>query len=249
MSLLAPIAEDKPEGAPEWMVSFADMITIMMSFFVIMFALASGEKGKKDDKQQAVIESLEHRFGPKWSPLSSWGLMPGDSPVPNAGGKMKLRTPPVQEDPDGEMVRIRGKKKARIFVPRSGDSPAVGGVVYFDGAETQLGDAQQRRLAEIAAELAGKPQVIEILGHASNRPLPDGAPQADRSELAYLRCRKVADLLAALKIEPQRLRIAVSRNGAPPGLQEPTPDSKLDARLDIYLTDTIAQGFSKAEQE
>ena len=38
--------EEKPDGAPEWMVSFADMITIMMSFFVIMFALASGEAAK-----------------------------------------------------------------------------------------------------------------------------------------------------------------------------------------------------------
>lgn len=247
MALLHLTPEDKPEGAPEWMVSFADMITIMMSFFVIMFALASGDKGKKDDKQQAVIESLEYRFGPKWNPLSSWGLMPGDSPVQNAGSKMKLRTPPVQEDPDGEMVRIRGKKKARIFVPRSGDSPAVGGAVYFDDASVELSEAQQQRLVEIATELAGKPQMIEILARASNRPLPEGAAQADRADLAYARCRNVAELLTDLKIEPQRLRLTVSRSGAPPGLHEAAPDSKLDTRLDVYLTDAIAEGFMKAK--
>ena len=63
--------EEKPDGAPEWMVSFADMITIMMSFFVIMFAIASGEaaKGKRNRQQQATIESLQNRFGPNINPL------------------------------------------------------------------------------------------------------------------------------------------------------------------------------------
>ncbi len=50
---MASKPEEKPDGAPEWMVSFADMITIMMSFFVIMFALASGEAAKAKQQQQA----------------------------------------------------------------------------------------------------------------------------------------------------------------------------------------------------
>ncbi|MCL4212087.1 MAG: hypothetical protein KJZ68_15650, partial [Phycisphaerales bacterium] len=31
--------EEGHEGAPEWLISFADMVMLMMGFFVILFAL------------------------------------------------------------------------------------------------------------------------------------------------------------------------------------------------------------------
>ncbi|MCL4195115.1 MAG: hypothetical protein KJZ87_25480, partial [Thermoguttaceae bacterium] len=58
---MAKRVEEKPEGAPEWMVSFADMITIMMSFFVIMFALAAA---KNEGHAEAVRQSIHDRFSP-----------------------------------------------------------------------------------------------------------------------------------------------------------------------------------------
>src|SRR6478609_4541171 len=52
--------EEHHEGAPEWMVSYADMITIMMAFFVVMYAMA----GAKDPKKlQPAIASLHKQFG------------------------------------------------------------------------------------------------------------------------------------------------------------------------------------------
>ena len=86
---MAAKPEEKPDGAPEWMVSFADMITIMMSFFVIMFAIASGEaaKGAKAAGNTAAIESLNNRFGPKFQPFASWGLAPGTMPVKQGGSR------------------------------------------------------------------------------------------------------------------------------------------------------------------
>ena len=69
------------------MVSYADMITIIMSFFVVMFSIASGEaaKGKRSQQQQVAIESLQFRFGPQWKPFTSWSLMPGNSLLPGGG--------------------------------------------------------------------------------------------------------------------------------------------------------------------
>jgi chemotaxis protein MotB len=238
------VPEEKPEGAPEWMVSFADMITIMMSFFVIMFALASGERGKKDERKQAVLESLENRFGPKWQPFSNWGPARGNSTLASAGRPPRVPSPPREDDPRGEMMANRTKNRARIFVPKAGDHAAVGGVVYFQGDALELPPDEQARLATIAAELAGKPQVIEICGHASSRPLAEGTAHRDRWDLAYARCRKAAELLGTLKIEPQRLRFAVHKAGTAPGISQEPPDEDLENRIDVYLTDVLAEGFS-----
>ena len=243
---MASKPEEKPDGAPEWMVSFADMITIMMSFFVIMFALASGQaaKGKRSRQQQAAVESLQHRFGPKWQPFASWGLMPGNSPVRNAGSRAKQKGPTRPEsDPDGT-VKVLHKEQARIRVPGHGDNTVIGGIVFFDDASSSLTDPQKARLAVIAGELAGKPQEIEVLGHASPRPLPAGSSYPDRWDLAYARCRRTVELLGGLKIDPARLRIAVIRDSGRPLPAAAGPSE--DCQVEIYLTDLLPEKYTSA---
>ena len=41
---------EEHEGAPEWLVSFADNVTLMMGFFVIMLAFSMGPKGGSESK-------------------------------------------------------------------------------------------------------------------------------------------------------------------------------------------------------
>jgi chemotaxis protein MotB len=220
------------------------MITIMMSFFVIMFAIASGEveKGKKNRHQEAAIQSLNHRFGPKYQPFASWGLMPGNSPIKGGGSRMK--TKPAEAEPEeGATVRVLHKEKARIRVPGRGDRIVIGGVVYYDEAAVDMAQAQQDRLSVIAEELAGKPQEIEILGHVSARPLPAGSKYRDRWELAYARCRQVAQALQGMNIDPERIRIGVvhTNDATAAGSAANAPGE--EARVDIFLTDDLAEKF------
>ncbi len=239
---MAVKAEEKPDGAPEWMVSFADMITIMMSFFVIMFAIASGEvaKGKRNKPQEAAINSLQQRFGPKYQPFASWGLMPGNSPV-KAGGHDKSKTPTALPSDEGGDVKVLKKERARIRIPGQGDRVVIGGVVFFDDTGGGLNQQQKERLKVIAAEIAGKPQEIEILGHASNCPLPKSSSYHDRWDLAYARCRQTVAALAALKIDPERMRIGVNRASTAPA-EGSTPGA--DEQIDIFLTDALPEKYT-----
>ncbi len=238
MTAMSAKPEEKPDGAPEWMVSFADMITIMMSFFVIMFALASNQaaKGKKGSaEQQAAIESLQYRFGPSWKPFASWGVVPGNSILPNAGGKKPpggIVRPP--SDPAGD-IKVLRKEQARIRIPGRGDRVVIGGIVFFADASLALAEEQKARLKVIAGELVGKPQEVEILGHASPRPLPAGSPYRDRWDLAYARCRQTVASLESLQIDPRRLRIAVVEGSASGGAS----GSGDDAQVNVYLTDVL----------
>lgn len=243
-SLMQP--DEKPDGAPEWMVSYADMITIMMSFFVIMFAIASGEaeEGKRNRRQEAAIQSLNERFGPTYHPFASWGLAPGTPPVKGAGSRTKDASPEQPPAEQGGTVKAAHNEKARIRVPGRGEHLAVGGVAYFDETSLDLPAAEQARLRGIADELAGKPQQIEVLGYASSRPLSAGPKHGDRWDLAYARCRQVAQFLQSASIDPERIRIGVVRT-TEPATASGTPSE--DLRVDVYLTDALAEKFSRGQ--
>jgi chemotaxis protein MotB len=203
--------DEKPDGAPEWMVSYADMITILMAFFVVMFSIASGDAtGDKHSKQQeAAIESLQYRFGPKWKPFMTWSIMPGNASTPGGGkGLGSTAHVPAVGDPGGTL-NIKKKERARIRVAGEGDTIAIGGLLTFDPATATLAAGQESTIDRITEELAGKQQVVEIVATASNRALPNGSSYRDRWELGYARCRTVAELLAARKIEPSRFRLSV----------------------------------------
>jgi chemotaxis protein MotB len=243
--------EEKPEGAPEWMVSYADMITIIMSFFVIMFALASGEAAKGKQSQQAAIDSFQYRFGPQWKPFMSWSVSPGNSQLPGGGkGQGSTAPTPAVGDPGGT-VHVAKKEKARIRVKGQGELIAIGGMVNFHTASTELAPVSDKfpTLETIAEELAGKPQQVEIVATASNRPLPPGCLFHDRWELGYARCRRVAELLTALKIdpkhpelkiEPERLRLSVipARSAEDSGEQL----SEADVGVQVNLSTTLPVG-------
>ena len=256
--------EEKPEGAPEWMVSYADMITIVMSFFVVMFSIASGEaaKGKRSQQQQVALESLQYRFGPKWKPFMSWSLSPGNSLLPGGGKGLGSPDPtPAVGDPGGT-VRVLKVEKARIRVKGKGELIAIGNPIYFENASTNLVPGQfrtiQQRAADelagkpkqidpiqkIADELAGKPQEIEIVATASKRPLPAGSPFRDRWELGFARCRQMANLFTSLKIEPERLRLSVLPNNVPDSAPEnQEPDStEADISVQVYLSTKLPEG-------
>ena len=54
--------EKSKGGAPEWMVTYGDMMTLLLCFFVIIVSMS---EIKKDEKFLQVLESIRSAFGSK----------------------------------------------------------------------------------------------------------------------------------------------------------------------------------------
>src|SRR5476649_560978 len=50
----------EPENHERWLVSYADFITLLFAFFVVMFATAHSDKAKTKEVSEAVREAFQH---------------------------------------------------------------------------------------------------------------------------------------------------------------------------------------------
>ena len=67
--------DDSGGGIPEWVVTFGDMMSLLLTFFIMLVSLS---EIKEEQKYQAMVESMTKRFG-----YDSADAKPGARPRPS----------------------------------------------------------------------------------------------------------------------------------------------------------------------
>lgn len=187
------------EGLPEWIMSYADMITILMAFFVVMYSMA----GSKDTvKEAAVFRSLRQNLGPFKGIMGTY--------VPRNSKFAEMTGTPHQERLNTHPEHAPHGTPAQMPRLPAGQPLAKGGILYFAQDAVELSPENEQQLDLAIETLAGKPQRVEIRGHATHRPLASESPFRDHWELAFARCRQTMDYLVAHGIAAQRIRLGVA---------------------------------------
>lgn len=232
------MADDPPAGVPEWIVTYGDMMSLLLTFFIMLVSLS---EVKGDSKYRAVIESIMRQLGYNAGPLSPAGdFYPQNALVEklkslgahtnSERGTGGVRTP----GPDGTDLRV--------FRSRDGTSISVGGPLIFQPHDAAIAPEIDEILRSVALKLAGKPNKIDVRGHTSPAALPADSPFHDLFELSYERARKVVETLHRYGIERERMRISAAADNEP---LPPSADKhavQFD-RVEIFVLDTYVKDF------
>jgi hypothetical protein len=234
---------EEHEGAPEWLISFADMVMLMMGFFVILFALnvqpKGGNAGGGGDQAEGVANqpdlidfaiAVRRAFN---NEVDINSTDPRDAALVQRLLEYQRQGAGESRD-DGTRGKDRNVQSVR---PR--DFYGKGTMISFGHRATMLDPDASRVVQEFAGKHRGRNNVIEIRGHAS-------AAEAFRKPeeamtLAYDRAMNSARALAASGIDWWRLRVTAcgdhERVEAYPGDAE--ADAR-NARVEILVTDEVA---------
>jgi chemotaxis protein MotB len=218
------------KGGGAWKVAYADFVTAMMAFFMVMWIVAQNQEVKT-----AIAEHFSDPFAnvvEGQDPTPKWAKAPRNSPKPD-------RTP--------DEVRHHGKGvHAVLLTTRGGERTSVGTVVHFAEDSAELDAAGKKRLHDLAALLLGKPQKIEIRGHSSRRPLPDGSPYHDHWQLSYARCLTVLAALEAEGLPRDRMRLSQAAGNEPLAAPDEAQPGGGYARVEVtMLNETTAVPVSE----
>ncbi|MEM6980261.1 MAG: flagellar motor protein MotB [Planctomycetota bacterium] len=228
--------DDEPEemGIPEWVVTFGDMMSLLLTFFIMLVSLS---EIKEEESYQALVDSMQQQFGYQ---KTIDALTPGESKprmtefsVLSTQGRAKKKDTATggvpEKAPIGEEHHVR--------IVRPGQMTAVGSVVFFEIGSDQLSESANRILAQAAQELRGKPQRIEIRGHVSAqyalRTSPDQALMLAIRRAAAVRNR----LVNHEQISAERFRISSASATEPMDAKGVTGKSGQNSRVEVFLLD------------
>ena len=230
-----------PTGAPEWMVTYSDTMTLLLCFFVI---IVSFSETKKDQRFQAVMESLRRAFGGYEGGV---GLVPvPDLPTNTLLAKLLELEIPEYTDKEGDSddEGIHGKR-FRVTNVRDGVEVVVGGRITFERFSATLKLEGRDLIARTAVRLRGYNTRILVRGHATREALPPDSIYKDARDLSYARARAVAEELVANGVRGERLVMVAVGDGEPLVRQAYTEDRlALNRRVELLVTDELVDDYA-----
>ncbi len=225
-SLLRAPVEDEEHGRERWLVSYADFITLLFAFFVVLYSISSVNTGKfrvlsksistvfSEDVTRAAPVDLGGGAPP------STGLLdgaPNVAPLDDPDGDTAIATTPQPVAPPA--VPVVGTPRARIdeaLAPfgQQGDVNVressdwleieLGSEVLFASGSAALNPAALPMLDQLAVVIADMGYPARIEGFTDDVPLV-GGPFGSNWGLSAARAASIAERLAAARVAPDKL--------------------------------------------
>lgn len=242
---MAFVQEEEQAGVPDWVVTFGDMMSLLLTFFVLLFSMSE----VKHDESVALIEAMRHQFGIGDSAMS---LMPSrTSPINVAVARLASagRAQRITTISSGDKVKAPAGDQRRVRAIRPGKDTVQGGVVGFAESSGELAGEALRAIEAAAEVVKGKPQKIEVRGHTSSRPLPPDSPYRSQWDLAYTRAFKVKEELIRLGVKENRIRLSLAAENEPRYISPSEELRRQNARVEIYLLNELTTDLEGTEEE
>ena len=217
MSKRKPIPHES-ENIDRWMVSYADFVTLLFAFFVVMYAMSSVNEGK----YRVLADTMTEAF--KVAPKSPEPIQIGKENKaikPEDTKPTILPIKPIRVLPKSERSYEREMKQIAQTVSQSVQPLIKKGLIkvtqhklwveiemnskiLFPSADSELEEEAFPALKALAAVLKTLPNSIDVEGHTDNVPINNDLFPSNW-ELSAARSASVVHLFTSYGVNPRRL--------------------------------------------
>lgn len=254
--------DEEADNPDRWLVSYADFITLLFAFFVVMYAISSVNQGKYTQLTNSIGTAFSSDKVNEQNPGA--GSSNADSPYKSQPSSLikplplshkyyeKMRSeresmtrmgvdlsktlaPLIQE---GKVQVVQNNRGVRIDIHDS---------LLFGPGSAELSDDASGIMAEIADVLKQNERLIQVEGHTDNVPIHNAAFFSNW-ELSAVRASSVVRMISADGIAENRLS-AMGYGSAQPISENDTPMGRArNRRVSIMiLYDTPQSANSGSE--
>lgn len=213
------LLDEDRENHDRWLISYADFITLLFAFFVVMYGISSVNQGKYNQ----LSESVGHAF----SGLNLSGRQQGTSSKTEGIDMQKQPKSLIKPLPlsyqykeklrkERETMTNTGVNLSNILAPLISDGKVrvvqnnrgiridIHDSLLFSPGSADLADAASGVIKQIADEIKDSQNMIQVEGHTDNIPIHN-AVYFSNWELSAVRATSVVRLLANAGVTETRL--------------------------------------------
>lgn len=232
-----------------WLVSFADFMTLLMAFFVVMFAVSQVDSKKVG----RFTEQFSKAVGIDMFPQPGRGLMAGSLETnivendnqtlngkgPGAGGlpeelaQIKAALLGITES-DEDLSKVQIIARRNELVLRLSDN------LFFDSGTDAMTPTSKTVVTRLARELKVHKVDLRVEGHTDTRPIHT-ARFRNNWDLSTARATTIVATFAAEGFEPDRLSAAGYGEFHPIAPNDTDEGRKQNRRVDIVVTIPVPQ--------
>lgn len=264
--------EDPPKGSAGWMNTFADLMNLLLCFFVLLFSMSSVDA----EKFEKVIASLQSSF----SILPGGGASIGDGQMISSGVSQlemfdvyynEMANAQSEEQTEGESDVVEAYKEQALSeseqmaeqieaaIERYGIQNQVevefnaeyvminmNGALLFDSGKSELRSEAYPLIEKLGKIVDTYDQnIIEVEGHTDNVPI-HSAKYADNNVLSMFRALTVADYLREItSVKPGYIKSS-GRGEYVPIADNATPEGRArNRRVEIKIYNSYNSDISE----
>jgi chemotaxis protein MotB len=225
--------EDAPPGVPEWVVTYGDMISLLLTFFIMLVSMS---ELKDEGKNRAALNSMKEVFGPMDGTSGAPGRTFNSRSDPQHLNAKSARNNFGLDAGSADSIGSGGQEQAGQSV-NHGEIVTVGGSLEFDQFETSLTAEAVADLDRLIDAIKRLPNRIIVRGHSFAEPVRRKPQFRDQHDLSFARAQSVAKYLIEKNINPQRILVSAAGDAEPRELTRNLDDRRRNRRVDVFTVD------------
>jgi chemotaxis protein MotB len=242
------------ESHDRWLVSYADFITLLFAFFVVMFASTQADKSKAKQVSEAVKEALEHgQFSNAISVVLGRGRheavksmeedtlhpAPPPPPPPPAAHPADLvkSLATLQSGLEAELK----SGKVMVTLEARGLVISLREAAFFASGDDVIAPESMPIIAKIAAVIQGVENPLRLEGYTDSVPIHNSHFHSNW-ELSAARSIAMLELLRQkFQIPPERMTVAGYAENAPADSNDTMEGRAHNRRVELVLLSAEAE--------
>jgi chemotaxis protein MotB len=234
-----------------WLVSYADFITLMFAFFVVMFASSRADKEKVHRISEAVQRALEQGTvsARLMHVLGGAPRQTGDGNADVHGLRRKSQLPvdekiaelmPSMQRLTAELQDEIAKGRLQITLTPRGLVISLKEAAFFPTGDATISPESYATLAKLANTIRRLPNPVRLEGHTDSIPIHN-AKYASNWHLSAARSVAMLELfVSTFEIPPARLAVVGYAETAPVDSNQ-TPEGRAkNRRVDVTILNEAA---------
>lgn len=234
----------KKDGSERWLITYADLITLLMIFFIVMYALSKVDAAKFE----TLANSLSTAFGAGGMILDSPGpaVVPGNPPEQIRDLVEKKQLEKLKQELEQYIDESGLSAKVSVTTEERGIVLSFQDNVLFELGSDVLTAQAKVILDQVAPMLANTHNYIRIEGHTDNLPI-NTARFPSNWELSAARATNVVrELIHTHGMPPEKLSAIAYGEYRPRAPNDNQHNRQLNRRVDLII---LRDKFSEAEPQ